>query len=354
MKLFRRKLAMLSCAVLALAAAPVYAGEAEDALRAYASFAEQYGGSFAIDDVNGDGIQEICLDTDGNYGFYTWYNGRVQDVGFSGKMGIEEAWPATGLLRFYRQYKDGSEWTIYYVLRDGALQVVAEDFGNQEYCGSNSDVRISESEFRSILGQYMTGSSFKPFTNSYLNTAENRNSILLSGGSSSGGNETGAVKMGGSDAVKMGGSYADGSGTSGTGYAVDNSGFLLPFSSSRYINDADIAGFTKQELCYARNEIAARHGRMFNSAELTAYFNTRSWYNPTMDPATYTARLPGLLNDYENVNSEFILSREKDASHPNGYDLDQPGYDITKVRSFYAAQAGGAQGGAPQGGGAVG
>lgn len=52
-----------------------------------------------------------------------------------------------------------------------------------------------------------------------------------------------------------------------------------------YCNDADeicerISGKTAAELRFLRNEIYARHGYIFNSADLKNYFNKQDWYKP--------------------------------------------------------------------------
>ena len=45
--------------------------------------------------------------------------------------------------------------------------------------------------------------------------------------------------------------------------AEDWNYYILEDSSSRYISMYDVRDLSVQELCYARNEIYARHGRKF-------------------------------------------------------------------------------------------
>ena len=303
----------------------VNAGEKEDALGAYADFvrSESYFSSFSLFDINGDGIQELNVGGDAGYGFYTYYNGKVQDVGFGGKAELEICWPETGLVRYFRAYKQGYTWSQYYVLKDGTLQLLCSDTDHVEFMDGWGNP-ISEQEYNAILEKYQVGSSFKPFEEWHDITKENIDIYLL--GSFSGFENVEGLYQGTQQEV-------------GNEAGQDYSAFLLPQSSTRYLTEADIEGFTLQELSYARNELAARYGRKFKSGELTAYFNTRSWYTPTMEAAYYDSLLPGLLNEYENWNSEFLTSHEKNAAHPNGYTLDQPGYDITKVRTFRSASS---------------
>ena len=107
---------------------------------------------------------------------------------------------------------------------------------------------------------------------------------------------------------------------------------IIPYSSNSFLTEADVSGLTLQELCYARNEIFAKHGRTFRSGELTEYFSTKSWYKPMIDAATFDEKAKSILNSYEDQNARFLLNYEKSPAHPDGYKLDRVGYDIAKVR----------------------
>ena len=78
-------------------------------------------------------------------------------------------------------------------------------------------------------------------------------------------------------------------------------------SSQRLLTEADIAGLSSEDLRFARNEIYARHGRRFNSADLQAYFNSCSWYKPTIDAASFT---DDMLNEIELANVRFLKAAE--------------------------------------------
>ncbi len=84
---------------------------------------------------------------------------------------------------------------------------------------------------------------------------------------------------------------------SGYGY------YLLPYSSYSYLNYPDISGFSKGELRLARNEIYARHGFLFKSDDLRAYFNSQDWYVPD-------SSYGGNLSSIEKYNVDFIKSYE--------------------------------------------
>ncbi|MBQ8667832.1 MAG: YARHG domain-containing protein [Lachnospiraceae bacterium] len=77
------------------------------------------------------------------------------------------------------------------------------------------------------------------------------------------------------------------------------SDYILPYSSDILLTEDDLDGLTAQELTYARNEIYARHGYVFKSAELNNYFYSRDWYYPD-------SSFNGKLSDLEQKNANFI------------------------------------------------
>ena len=107
--------------------------------------------------------------------------------------------------------------------------------------------------------------------------------------------------------------------TVSTGVLMDDDGYLLPDSSTRYLSTEEIADLSAMELCYARNEIFARLGRKFKSQELMSYFQTKSWYRQIYEPENFPS---DLLNTYENANIQTLLNREYELC-PGGYQLDQ-------------------------------
>ncbi len=75
--------------------------------------------------------------------------------------------------------------------------------------------------------------------------------------------------------------------------------------STRRLTEEDLSGLSKEELRIARNEIYARHGYMFKSADLKEYFGSKSWYQPIFNE---TSSLD--LNEYELYNVDFIKRHE--------------------------------------------
>ena len=93
--------------------------------------------------------------------------------------------------------------------------------------------------------------------------------------------------------------------------------YILPDSGTRLLNDSDVEGLSLQQINYAKNEIYARHGRKFNSRELQDYFNSKSWYNGTIDPDDFT---DSMLSSIEQQNVQFLSAKEYEID-PNGYSL---------------------------------
>jgi YARHG domain len=80
------------------------------------------------------------------------------------------------------------------------------------------------------------------------------------------------------------------------------SDFIIADSSSRLLTSNDLRGLSRDELRIARNEIFARRGRYFSSADLTARFGRFAWYQPhTWEPQ---------LNDIERANVALIERAE--------------------------------------------
>lgn len=88
---------------------------------------------------------------------------------------------------------------------------------------------------------------------------------------------------------------------------AENNYYILPYSSSYPLTKSDISHLTASQLRLARNEIYARHGRMFNDEGLQNYFNSQAWYTPIYSSAEFSDKL---LSDVEIDNIEFIKSFE--------------------------------------------
>ena len=86
-----------------------------------------------------------------------------------------------------------------------------------------------------------------------------------------------------------------------------NDEYIFPYSDSQYLTDSDLWSMSSDELRIARNEIYARHGRMFKDQTLQNYFNSKSWYIPSVRPEDFNEHW---LNEYEKANAQLIKSFE--------------------------------------------
>ena len=58
--------------------------------------------------------------------------------------------------------------------------------------------------------------------------------------------------------------------------------YIFQNSGTTELTREEVQGHTKEELRIARNEIYARHGVIFDVEELDTYFQSKSWYTPTI------------------------------------------------------------------------
>ena len=93
--------------------------------------------------------------------------------------------------------------------------------------------------------------------------------------------------------------------------ATEISEYLLPNSGTEYLSEADLRELTWEECCFARNEIYARHGRIFSTPEIRAYFESKSWYDGTIAGPDFDANTGHYLNEIERANVNMILEYEK-------------------------------------------
>lgn len=108
---------------------------------------------------------------------------------------------------------------------------------------------------------------------------------------------------------------------------INTSEYILPGSDSRELTDSDINDFLNgyleknnarnlsgsekeklcaRALCYARNEIYARHGYIFKSGELRDLFESMSWYDGTIPAESFNSNI---FNAAEKKNIEFLKAK---------------------------------------------
>lgn len=82
--------------------------------------------------------------------------------------------------------------------------------------------------------------------------------------------------------------------------------YFFPESNSRYLTDDEVSVYSSDQLELAKNEIYARHGRIFVTQSIADYFNSKSWYQGTVDPDTFDAQQGSIFNEYEIANIQKI------------------------------------------------
>lgn len=87
--------------------------------------------------------------------------------------------------------------------------------------------------------------------------------------------------------------------------------YFFPDSDSRYLTDEEVSRYSSSDLELAKNEIYARHGRIFVTQRISDYFNSKSWYQGTIDPETFDAQQDSIFNEYEIANIEKIARWEE-------------------------------------------
>ncbi len=108
-----------------------------------------------------------------------------------------------------------------------------------------------------------------------------------------------------------------GSYSTGTAQQATSSDYIFYDSAVRTLTDADVSNLSLQQLCYARNEIYARRGYIFQSQELRDYFENKSWYYPTVPANSFSE---AVFNSVEMANIN-LLKQYEYAINPNGYQL---------------------------------
>lgn len=86
--------------------------------------------------------------------------------------------------------------------------------------------------------------------------------------------------------------------------------FLLPDSAVRLYTDEELLELSAEELRLARNELYARHGRIFQTEDLNGYFSSKTWYEPRYTAEQMNAMGDAFLNEFERANRDRIVQAE--------------------------------------------
>lgn len=204
-------------------------------------------------------------------------------------------------------------------IADMSLQIVC--YAKNEIYARHGRTFVSKELQRYFDQQFWYDGFVSPqdFSDSTLNKYETANIQLLS-------NREEALHSGGYSLDTDSYSYAPVYDYIAKLYGQINSFYFFPDSDVCYLTSEDTQHLTLQEICYAKNEIYARRGRMFDSQELQDYFNTQSWYSGTIAPGSFK---DSVFNSYEATNIQYLTKLENSLSDGKGYTLDAEGYDIS-------------------------
>lgn len=83
--------------------------------------------------------------------------------------------------------------------------------------------------------------------------------------------------------------------------------YVLPGTEYYQVTSGILDDLTPEQLRIARNEIYAKHGKIFDDSQLQAYFESKSWYQGTVPSEEFS---DSVLSEQEKRNAELILSFE--------------------------------------------
>lgn len=89
---------------------------------------------------------------------------------------------------------------------------------------------------------------------------------------------------------------------------VTSDGYILSYSDSVYLSEADLDVLSQFELYLAYFEIYARHGRKFSDPAVNNYFSQYGWYTPSIEPGVFDENS---LNEYEKANVKLIYEYQR-------------------------------------------
>ena len=92
--------------------------------------------------------------------------------------------------------------------------------------------------------------------------------------------------------------------------------YVLADSATKKYSRSELEAMNLHTLFLARNEIFARHGRQFQSAELQQYFGSKGWCHGTIAASTFDANSDSYLNETEKANASLMLDVEKSRNSP--------------------------------------
>lgn len=91
------------------------------------------------------------------------------------------------------------------------------------------------------------------------------------------------------------------------GPAENDSEYIIPDSDTRRLTVDEVKALSREERRLAKNEIYARHGRLFQDSELQDYFYGKSWYWGTIEPGDFDE---SIFSKTEKANIRLLAKYE--------------------------------------------
>lgn len=90
--------------------------------------------------------------------------------------------------------------------------------------------------------------------------------------------------------------------------------YIFPQSADSYLTSEDLSGMSADDIQMAINEIYARHNRKFVMKEVQEYFDSKSWYEGTVEADDFDI---SVMNTYEGANINLMVTALKKATGQN-------------------------------------
>ena len=317
------------------------AGATQDVVSSYGATKLANNGliGILIQDVSGDGVEDMIAVYTEEYGvyadIYTVEDSEVITVTEGLKLLGETSWDTNKAAVYLKQTKTGynlvaESWMVAGHYADGVqIMICAYSCDNNkyinvtDYVAAGSDIE-QETENSAIINATKAGlvNITSAFDNMFL--AQDSDVQLIAGYTSTvnegfdyeafcnndgyvfGVADIPQITFDGNTDANAQSEFITNIGAEMATSVVDRD-YVFPNSDTVLLTEEDVLPILEDQetLQIARNEIYARHGRMFDTEWLQDYFNSKSWYEGIYTPAEFDSNVT--LSDIENQNATFLL-----------------------------------------------
>ena len=318
------------------------AGATQDVVSSYGATKLANNGliGILIQDVSGDGVEDMIAVYTEEYGvyadIYTVEDSEVITVTEGLKLLGETSWDTNKAAVYLKQTKTGynlvaESWMVAGHYADGVqIMICAYSCDNNkyinvtDYVAAGSDIE-QETENSAIINATKAGlvNITSAFDNMFL--AQDSDVQLIAGYTSTvnegfdyeafcnndgyvfGVADIPQITFDGNTDANAQSEFITNIGAEMAASVVDRD-YVFPNSDTVLLTEEDVLPILEDQetLQIARNEIYARHGRMFDTEWLQDYFNSKSWYEGIYTPAEFDSNVT--LSDIENQNATYLLN----------------------------------------------